>query len=404
MPIMGRVTINGTVAQFSCKCTVPENIWDSKANRAVGRSRRAREVNQTLDDIRLKLIQHYRRLTERDEYVTAEMVRNAYQGISDNSKTLLEAFDRENQLFLRRCGKDRALSSYKVFVRNRNYVADFIHTRYHRKDMLLNELTPDFIREFSIYLTAEHGLKQSTTRMACMQLKGIVTRAHDNGLLTRNPFAQFHISTNVAERAYLTEEELKTLMTHTFEDASLAYCRDLFVFASLTAMSFVDMKELTSDNIRIINGEKWIVSHRHKTKVPFLVKLLDIPQQVIERYSSESADNHIFPNLNYWAMCKLLKRVIALCGIQKPISWHCARHSFATLALSNGMPIESVSRILGHTKISTTQIYAKITTDKLNADLTDFSNKLDGTLNGLSFHSDSSAENSSRKKPNPKKD
>ena len=218
-----------------------------------------------------------------------------------------------------------------------------------------------------------------------MLLKGVIIRAHNNGLIPRNPFANFHMCPNVAERSSLTETELKDLMTHEFEDASLAFCRDIFVFASLTALSFVDIKELTTDQIMDVNGEKWIILKRHKTKVPFQVKLLPVPLEIIERYKHIRTDNHVFGTCNYWSMCKQLKKVIAECGITKPISWHTARHGFATLALSKGMPIESVSRILGHTNITTTQIYAKITTEKLNTDLTAFSDKLSASFNNITL-------------------
>ena len=218
-----------------------------------------------------------------------------------------------------------------------------------------------------------------------MWLKGVVMKAHYNGLIPRNPFAQFHISPNVKEREYLTEDELKAVMTHEFANKKLAYIRDLFVFASFTALSFVDIQELTYDDIVEVNGEKWILSKRHKTKVPFQVKLLDIPLQIIERYRPQQENNLVFPNLNYWSVCKPLKKMIKECGINKSISFHCSRHGFATLALSKGMPIESVSRVLGHTNIVTTQLYAKITIQKIDDDLTKFGNKLNQSFNNISM-------------------
>ena len=157
-------------------------------------------------------------------------------------------------------------------------------------------------------------------------LKGVVMKAHYNGLIPRNPFIQFHISPNVKEREYLTEDELKAVMTHEFADSKLAYIRDIFIFASFTALSFVDIQELTNDNIVEVNGEKWILSKRHKTKVAFQVKLLDIPLQIVERYRPMQKDNRIFPGLNYWSICKPLKRMIRECGITKSISFHVRRH------------------------------------------------------------------------------
>ena len=376
VPIMGRVTINGSVAQFSCKQNIPKTLWDAKGNRAKGKSIEARDINHALDNIKAQIIKHYQRISDREAYVTAEMVRNAYQGIGSEYETLLGAFDKDNATFQKRVGTDRVKATYMARVRARNHVAAFIKANYKRSDLSMLELTPDFIKEFAVFLSTDRGLQNGSIWTNCMWLKGVVMRAHFNGLIPRNPFAQFHISPNIKEREYLTEEELKTLMTHEFVDAKLSYIRDIFVFASFTALSFVDVKELTTDDIVEVNGEKWILSKRHKTKIPFQVKLLDIPLQIIKRYEEFQTDKSVFPNLNYWSICKPLKKMIKECGITKDISFHCARHGFATLALSKGMPIESVSRVLGHTNIVTTQIYAKITTQKIDHDLTMFGDKL----------------------------
>ena len=376
VPIMGRVTINGSVAQFSCKQTIPKALWDAKGNRAKGKSIEARDINHALDNIKAQIIKHYQRISDREAYVTAEMVRNAYQGIGSEYETLLGAFDKDNATFQKRVGTDRVKGTYMARVRARNHVAAFIKANYKRSDLSMLELTPDFIKEFAVFLSTDRGLQNGSIWTNCMWLKGVVMRAHFNGLIPRNPFAQFHISPNIKDREYLTEEELKTLMTHEFADAKLSYIRDIFVFASFTALSFVDVKELTTDDIVEVNGEKWILSKRHKTKVPFQVKLLDIPLQIIKRYKEFQTDKSVFPNLNYWSICKPLKKMIKECGITKDISFHCARHGFATLALSKGMPIESVSRVLGHTNIVTTQLYAKITTQKIDHDLTMFGDKL----------------------------
>ena len=338
-----------------------------------------------LDNIKAQIIKHYQRISDREAFVTAEMVRNAYQGIGSEYETLLKAFDRENEVFKKRVGKDRVMATYRARVRARNHVAAFIKSFYRRSDMSMLELTPDFIKEFAAYLSTEAGLRNGSIWANCMWLKGVVMKAHYNGLIPRNPFIQFHISPNVKEREYLTEDELKAVMTHEFADSKLAYIRDIFIFASFTALSFVDIQELTNDNIVEVNGEKWILSKRHKTKVAFQVKLLDIPLQIVERYRPMQKDNRIFPGLNYWSICKPLKRMIRECGITKSISFHCSRHGFATLALSKGMPIESVSRVLGHTNIVTTQLYAKITTQKLDNDLTMFGDKLSKTFNGITM-------------------
>ena len=383
VPIMGRVTINGTVAQFSCKCTIPRELWDVRGNRAKGRSKEAIATNLSLDNIKAQIIKHYQRFSDREAFVTAEMVRNAYQGLGSEYDTLLKSFDRDCASLLKRVGKDRSMGTYKVMLRARNNTEKFIRYKYNRSDMSMLELTPDFIRDFAVYLSTVKGNRNATIWINCMWLKGVVMRAHFNGKIPRNPFAQFHISPNTKERAFLTEDELKTLVSHEFKDSHSAFVRDLFVFASFTALSFVDLKELTTDEIVEVNGEKWILAKRHKTQVPYQVKLLDIPLQIIDRYRPFQKDNSIFGDINYWTVCKKLKKVISECGITKDISFHCARHGFATLALSKGMPIESVSRVLGHTNIVTTQLYAKITTEKLDTDLSMLGSKLNASFGNI---------------------
>ena len=347
VPVMGRITINGTQSQFSCKRSIPLSLWDAKGNCAKGRSREALDLNRDLDNIKAQIIKHYQHLSDREAFVTAEMVRNAYQGFGSEYETLLGAFDKDLANLKRRVGKDRALGTYKLQLRSRNYVANFLQMCHRRSDISMQELTPDFIKEFAVYLANDRNLAKSTIWLSCMHLKGVVGRAHDNGKIQRNVFAQFHISPKCKERTFLTEEELKKVMAHEFEDANLAFVRDLFVFMNFTALSFVDLKELTTDNIVEVNGEKWIAGKRHKTGVPYQVKLLAVPLQIIERYRDYPKENpkSVFGEVNYWSVCKKLKPVMKECGIDKPISAHCARHGFATMALTNGMPIESVSRV-----------------------------------------------------------
>ena len=200
------------------------------------------------------------------------------------------------------------------------------------------ELTPDFIKEYEIYLSTDAGLHNASVWSNCMWLKTIVAKVHYNGLTPRNPFAVL-----------------------------------------------VDIKELTTDDIAEVNGETWILSKWHKTKVNFQVKLLDIPLQIIKRYERFQKNGLVFPNLNYWSICKPLKQMIRECGISKNISLHSSRHGFATLTLSKGVPIESVSRVLGHTNITTTQKYCKITTEKIDKDLTMFADRLNRSFHEISI-------------------
>ena len=382
VPIMGRVTINGTIAQFSCKLSVTKAIWDAKGNRAKGRSKEANEVNFALDNIKAQIAKHYQRLSDREAFVTAEMVRNAYQGIGTEYETLLRAFDKENAAFAQRVGKDRAVRTYRKYLTVRKYVAEFIKfsvqaQRYVHELSLPRSSSVIFCLYFERMFI---GLTQSTIWIYSIPLKHIVTAAHYNGKIQRNPFAMYHVDPDHKEREFLTEEELDILAGIELENPNFAFARDLFMFGCWTGISFVDIKNLTEDNVAIISGSPWIVSQRQKTGVPFKIKLIDAAIQIIERYKPLRKDMHLFNIGSLDMVNKRIKKVAKMCGIKKRISFHVSRHSFAVLALNYGMPIESVSKILGHTDIATTQIYAKVTSTKLEHDISAFESRIKGHL------------------------
>ena len=288
--------------------------------------------------------------------------------------TILTAYDADLDRLRKRIGKDRAVSTWKAMSQGRGYVQNFLEDHFWKDDLPLKNLAPQFIHDFSTYLSAERGLKGGTVWLACQQLKGVVTRAHQRGLTPWNPFAGFHIAKNIRPREYLTEDELIRLMAHVFRMKELAYTRDVFVFSAFTGLAFVDMKELHHCDIAEVNGSKWIFSQRHKTRIPYQVKLLDTPLAILRKY--DTTGGLIFGDMAYRTMVKRLHRVMEEVGIRKRISFHCARHTFAVMALNNGMPIESLSRMLGHTNITTTQIYAKITLKKLDDDMSRMAERL----------------------------
>lgn len=345
VPIMGRVTINGSVAQFSCKQSIHKDLWDVKGNRAKGKSKESRDINLALDNIKAQIIKHYQRISDREAFVTAEMVRNAYQGIGTEYETLLRAFDKENEAFAKRVGKDRSLSTYQKYLTVRKYLAEFIKVHYKRTDIAMNELTEDFIRDYCLYLRNEVGLAQSSVWIYSIPLKHIVTTAHYNGKIARNPFAQYKVDPDHKERGFLTEEELQAFTTIELNNPDLELARDLFVFGCWTGISFIDIKNLTTENITMLGGSPWIVSKRQKTGVPFQIKLMDIPMQIIKRYEPYRISNNLFNIGSHDTINKRIKEVAKMCGIEKRTSFHLSRHTFAVLALNYGMPIESVSII-----------------------------------------------------------
>ena len=289
--------------------------------------------------------------------------------------TLLQAFDADNYQFQLRVGKDRSIHSYHIMLRARNYVADFIKAWEHQSDIPLSRLQLDFIQRFSVYLSIDRGLRGATIWLNCMMLKGVILRAHRRGLINRNPFAEFHIAKNIREREYLSEDEIRLIMNHPFINPMQAYVRDLFVFSALTGMSYIDIRQLKLTDIFLLDGYRWIISSRHKTGIPFQVRLLPQAYGIIRRYAKNDKQQ-IFDWCEYHAIAKRLSSVLNECGIHRHITFHCARHSFAVMALNQGIPIESLSRILGHSNIKTTQIYARITMKKLGSDFKHFENNL----------------------------
>lgn len=296
-----------------------------------------------------------------------------------NCETLLSIYDEDLNRLALRIGKDRSLSTLKTMQQSRKYVADYLKEQTGQTDLPLDKVTPQLIYDFSVWLSAVRQLRGGTVWLVCQQLKGVVTRAHQRGKIVWNPFGGFHIAKKIRPRQYLTEEELGRLMAHRFNSESLSFARDIFVFSAFTGLSFIDIRELRQSDIMEIKRAAWIISKRHKTKVPYQVKLLDLPLKILRHYQSKEREN-IFGPMEYRTMAYRIKKVMEEVGIAKHVTMHCARHSFAVLAINKGVPIETVSRILGHTNITTTQIYAKITIDKICSDLVNFEDQLSNLL------------------------
>lgn len=296
------------------------------------------------------------------------MTKTHYHEPSAGPVTLLQACDEDLQQLSQRVGRDRSRSTYVRQCRLRQLLADFLATRTADGDLPLGALDSRFIHDYAAWLSSRRRYRGGTVWLACQQLRGVVSRACQRGLLGENPFYGFHIGRNIRPREYLTEQELQQVMGTPLDDTpALARYRDLFVFAALTGMSFVDINLLQRDDIRTIGNELWVVSRRHKTHTPYQVRLLPPAASIIRRY--DHGTPYIFGPLNYRTLAKHMPDVIRRCGIGRHVTFHCARHTFAVMSLDAGLPIESVSRVLGHTSISTTQIYARITMQKLRSDM-----------------------------------
>ena len=332
-----------------------------------GQEHEAQAVNRKLEHIRTQIERHYQRISDRDAYVSAERVKLAYLGMGEEYETLLEAFDKFNRDFKQHVGIDRAQSTYRKYDNVRKRLAEFLAKKLHREDIPLKELTETFITDYDLYLRSEKGLTPSCVCIYTKPLKMIVTKAHNAGMIARNPFADYHPKKTTKERGYLIESELQALMNHKFAFEGYGKVRDMFVFSCFTGMAHADVKGLTQEMIqRSFDGDMWIIKRRQKTDTPSksncaaLRSASSPATNVKSRVRTRAARADI-------AYCnRVLKKIAAEVGIDKAITYHMARHTFATTnALAQGIRIEVVSRMLGHTNIKTTQIYAKVTDDML---------------------------------------
>lgn len=378
VPVMCRITIDGTIAQFSCKSDVNPDLWDTQSGRATGRTTEARETNLFLDKIRVGVNTHYQEIFDKDNFVTAEKVKNAYLGLGMKHETILKVFAQHNEDFEKQVGKMKSKSTYQKYCTVYRHVQEFIRYRYNVSDIALKELTPAFIIDFELYLRANQDCTNNTVWVYMMPLRRMITIAQNNGWLNRDPFVEYSISPEDSDRGYLTKEEIKKLMNAPITRKKHELVRDLFVFCCFCGLSFRDLKNLTTDNLQTsFDGHKWIITKRQKTKVQSNIRLLDVPRRIIEKYKGIAKDGKVFPVPSYQNLRDNITLIVQACEIKKHVTWHMSRHTYATeICLTNGMPIETLSKTLGHTNISTTQIYAKITNEKVSNDMEALSHRL----------------------------
>lgn len=363
VPVMGRITVNGSIAQFSAKISVPPELWDVDSGKVKGRSVDADRINRHLDNIRGQINKHYQEICDRDGYVSADKVKNAYLGFGQKYRTLVESFRKFTEDYQKRVGVDRAHKTWRRYVKCIEHLQSFMEKEYRVKDMPLAELEQSFIEKFHAYLHYDRGMSPNGLSNYLNCLKYVVKVAFNNGWMPRNPFATYRFTPPQVERGFLTEEEIRRLQTTPLRHKRQDRNRDMFLFSCFTGICHADMKSLTYDQLsQDANGDWWITGNRLKTGSKFMVKLLPVAKSIIDKYKGLTNDNRIFIMSTVKVMDKSLRFISEACGIEKHITFHLARHTFATtISLMNGVPLLALSKMLGHKHITTTQIYAKVT-------------------------------------------
>lgn len=379
-PVMGRITVGKTMSQFSLKLEADASLWDTKAGRMSGKSKQALEVNRQINRINLLIHSRYKEIKEYRGTVTALLVKNAIQGIATTQDTVLDHFSKMNETVSLRVGIDRAVSSYEHYVKAYNALRYFLRKKYNLMDIPFKALTYSFIEEYHYHLRVERKFKPSTTAGYIIFFRKVVRNAVNQGIIGRDPFYGFEPDTIDKNHKTLTKEELEKIMSIDLRLKLQRISRDLFVFACFTGISYADVANLTSDKIITAeDGSKWIMDKRQKTGATYNVRLMDIPLAIIENYKGERTDEKLFPMPCVETVYFSLNSIARRCDIHKKIGYHMGRHTFASLiTLSEGVPIETVSRMLGHRDIRTTQIYAELSLDKIAQDIRALSKRIEG--------------------------
>lgn len=370
-PILGRIRIGKSMVEFSAKVSVPVSLWDTKSGRAIGKSKPALAVNTSLNKISVAIHSAYKDLLAKKENVSALEVKNAFRGIASEQDTLIKYFEAHNEKFLNNVGINRAEGTYKRFLTSLGHLKRFMRKKYNITDIPFQALTPSFVADYDYYLRVELGFACGTVTNTIVHLRRIVKIALNNGLLRNDPFVDYEYITQPIVPKSLTADELKILIKAKLSRPNLNFIRDMFLFSSFTGVAFSDMRNLTEKNLYTAeDGVQWVHLKRKETGAPCHIPLLEIPLQLIKKYKGIAKENKLFPTISCSKTNIYLKRIAKECGIDKRVTFHMARHCYASVVtLSQGVPLETVGELLGHTDWRATRIYAQVSNDKIGEDM-----------------------------------
>jgi site-specific recombinase XerD len=374
---MARLFVGATEAVFSAKLNAPTDLWTS--GRVKGKSRTETGINRRLDELRASALSHHRDLSATRETVTAEEVKTLLLGMAFGQETLLAYFRAHNEKFDKRVGVNRTAETAKSYWGAYNHLSRFLAEKYNLSDIPFTALDRSFIEKYDLHLRLDCHLSPASIVGQAVRLGTIINRAIADGIITANPFAGYEPKRPERKLRYLNDAEINKLMTTPLTSPSHFLIRDLFLFSCHTGIPYGDMSRLTANDLSVAeDGEVWIKNVRGKTGVDYEVPLHDLPMQIIERYRDTMPNGRLLPMYDNREMNADLREIAEICGINRKISFHSARHTFSTNALSHGIPIETVSRMLGHSRIDTTQIYAKVTDNKIEEDTRGLDERLAG--------------------------
>ena len=376
--VMLRIYLNNErLSLGSTGISVKSSQWDKEKERIKGRTTEALNTNLQLDNIASGLQSIFRRI-EMSDVVSLERIKSEFLGKKEEIDTLMQLFEKHNGDVAKQVGVSVVKATLQKYNVCKRHFSEFLEKQYKRSDLKLTELTYVVIREFDLYLRTEVGQNANTATKTMKTFKTITLLGQKMGVLLHDPFMNHRFHIEPVNRGFLTDEEILLIANKDLGISRLELVRDIFIFSCFTGLAYIDVSNLTPDHIVTLGDKQWIMTQRQKTSVETNVLLLEIPKAIIAKYGGKTYRNgKLFPMLTNQKTNSYLKEMADICGIKKNLTFHLARHTFATMSLSKGVPIESVSKMLGHTNIRTTQIYARITNKKIEHDMEELADKLD---------------------------
>lgn len=374
--LFARITVNQKRVNISLKRKVPVESWDKSKSKIKGNSQEARVINNYIDQTQSALFKAYQELVNERKLITAEAIKARFLGTDQQYYSLQNIIVYHNTNFAHKLSK----ATLGLYVTTQTYLMEFVLKEYKTSDIYLRDLNYSFVVQFDNFLRG-YKLSRNKKRIGnntiikhIQRLRKMVTMAFHMEWIERDPFVKYKPSFIKKEREFLSKEELESIENYSTDIERLDLVKDLFIFSSYTGIAYVDIMKLKKDNVILgIDGNKWIITKRQKTNTPVKVPILDQAQYLIDKYKNNvraGVTNTLFPSLSNQKLNSYLKEIADACKITKNLTFHMARHTFATtVTLTNGVPIETVSKILGHTKIATTQIYARVIERKVSDDM-----------------------------------
>jgi site-specific recombinase XerD len=380
LPIYVRLTVDGKRMEFSTKKFIDSAKWLPEMSKMKGSTENARSLNEYLDLLRSKIFDIQMELIHRNESLTIEVFKNRLLGIKEHEHMLIPIFKDHNNKIKELVGKEYAPGTLERYNTSLKHTIEFLEWKYKITDIEIAKIDHAFITDYEFYLRSVRNCANNTAVKYIKNFNKIIKICIANHWIERNPFANYKAKVKEVERIYLSEDEIQNIINKDFKTERLSLVRDIFLFSCFTGLAYIDVKNLTKSHISLgIDGEKWIFTHRQKTETASKIPILPVTQMIIDKYEEhpESCNqNKLLPILSNQKMNAYLKEIAGICEINKELTFHIARHTFATtVTLTNGVPIESVSKMLGHKNLRTTQHYAKVLDKKVSEDMKVLRNK-----------------------------